>query len=415
MKSQTQVIGTCKILHLSKLTVSPYNARIQGQEAATSEHFQELCESIKSNGLIEPIVVRPIGDKFEVVAGTRRFAALKHIGMPSVSTVVKDMDDNDVRIASLVENVHRNGLTEDEKEESLKQIYLTTWDEWKPKDWALFDCSTDENKLKIAKSFLSRLNLEHRGIRSTEKSTNSTGKVGRPQKIFPTQEFKELKNRIGYVASTQYNILTGKGAFSSNTDFVEELPPTVKELLEEAAKRRKMQEAEKQQLAQKIERNRRTVKNKPRTQRAAAQQTIKKFEEELEEKREKEERKKQKEREQQDRQAQGIPRLPKQQKPKTQKSVVRSREDIVNAGMNLFRILTGQDLNTDDINIGEMQAKSLLATDTMQALATLYANSTERALQQHIIIPLNIAITKYRDLLYEAVENQKDKDEMLKP
>ena len=71
--TQTKLLGSCNVIDVSKLFVSDLNSRFQKQESETSEAFQWLCDSIKSEGLVEPIIVRPVGNQYEIVAGTRRF------------------------------------------------------------------------------------------------------------------------------------------------------------------------------------------------------------------------------------------------------------------------------------------------------------------------------------------------------
>lgn len=71
--------------------------------------IDELAASIKARGLLQPIVVRPVGDGFRVVAGFRRFAALQKLGVDTVPAVVRDVSDHD--IDGVVENVMRDDLT----------------------------------------------------------------------------------------------------------------------------------------------------------------------------------------------------------------------------------------------------------------------------------------------------------------
>ena len=78
-------------------------------------------------------------------------------------------------------------------------------------------------------------------------------------------------------------------------------------------------------------------------------------------------------------------------------------------------MLTAQELETGKLDIGEMQAKSRLAEDNMREVATFMGSEQTNAWQQYIIIPLNIALTKYRDILYETAEARKRNDDILKP
>ena len=70
----------------------------------------ELATSIKQHGLINPITVRPVGERFEVVAGHRRFSACKIAGVISISCVVRDLDDSATFAVRAVENLFREDI-----------------------------------------------------------------------------------------------------------------------------------------------------------------------------------------------------------------------------------------------------------------------------------------------------------------
>jgi ParB family chromosome partitioning protein len=70
----------------------------------------ELAQSIKQVGVIQPISVRKIGEKFELIAGERRLMATKKAGFTKIPTVVLEVDDQQSAILSLVENIQRENL-----------------------------------------------------------------------------------------------------------------------------------------------------------------------------------------------------------------------------------------------------------------------------------------------------------------
>lgn len=418
MMTATKEIGACKLVDLSKLFVSKFNARIQNEESLKGEAFEWLCNSIESEGLIEPLVVRPIDDRFEIVAGTRRFAALKHIGAKEAPTVVREMTDNDVRIASLVENIHRMDLNEDEKESILKEIYLTSWDEWKPADFEKTYYDTDENKIKLAKSYLNRIHNEATGSANFSKVSRHRAPQN-TQQVYPTKAFVNLSGRVGYAASTQINILRGYGAFSARKDFYDELIPTIQELVDKAAKEAKLREDEKQNLARRLltsQKHKRTPRKKPKTKKQKATVIIERFKKEKVRREHKQKRQKQYQQQQQQQQQKTSYKITKTQPvlktPDTVDSPANIRGDILGLGHKLFGFLTGQKLEGSDIEFNESVAKNTQAIENMRQLTTFFASANEIAAQQHVIIPLNIAITKYRDILYEAVEAQNLKKDL---
>ena len=74
------------------------------------EELEELAESIKKNGLLQPILVRKVGDNYEIIAGERRWQACKNIGLKTIPVHIKEADDDETIMLALVENVQRSDL-----------------------------------------------------------------------------------------------------------------------------------------------------------------------------------------------------------------------------------------------------------------------------------------------------------------
>lgn len=88
-----------------------WNVRKHGDTGARDGgSATELRDSIKAQGLLQPILVRPVGARFAVVAGFRRFAACRELGMDSISCVVRNMSERDALIANGTENLVREDL-----------------------------------------------------------------------------------------------------------------------------------------------------------------------------------------------------------------------------------------------------------------------------------------------------------------
>jgi len=75
------------------------------------EKIQELSESIKRNGLLQPIVVRPYGDVYQIVVGERRFRACKLAELDEVPCIIQEYDEKQTATAALVENIQRENLS----------------------------------------------------------------------------------------------------------------------------------------------------------------------------------------------------------------------------------------------------------------------------------------------------------------
>jgi ParB family transcriptional regulator, chromosome partitioning protein len=95
-------------LPISQLRPNPFQPR-QGLDRATLEG---LIASIRENGLLQPVLVRPIQDGgWEVVAGERRFQAVQELGWTHVPVVVRDVDDRTMLVLALIENLQREDLS----------------------------------------------------------------------------------------------------------------------------------------------------------------------------------------------------------------------------------------------------------------------------------------------------------------
>lgn len=96
--------------------------RFQPRLAFDEEGLKELSESIRQHGIIQPLVVRRLGSKFEIIAGERRFKAATMAGLKSVPAIISNIDDNQSAEIALVENIQRRNLTPIEEAKSYKNL-----------------------------------------------------------------------------------------------------------------------------------------------------------------------------------------------------------------------------------------------------------------------------------------------------
>lgn len=97
--------------------------RYQPRMAIRSEALEELAESIRSQGVLQPIVVRPIGDQqYEIIAGERRWRASQVAGLDSVPALVRDVPDAAALAISLIENIQREDLNPIEEAVALQKL-----------------------------------------------------------------------------------------------------------------------------------------------------------------------------------------------------------------------------------------------------------------------------------------------------
>ena len=103
---------------IDKILPNRFQPRIQFDE----EEILELSDSIKEHGVIQPLVVRTIGDKYEIIAGERRYKASVLAGKEVVPVIVKNLNDKDSAEIALIENIQRKNLTPIEEALSYKKI-----------------------------------------------------------------------------------------------------------------------------------------------------------------------------------------------------------------------------------------------------------------------------------------------------
>ena len=110
--------GPFAILGLDKIHPNP----TQPRQIFQPEALAELAESIKSNGIIQPLIVRPKDGQYELVAGERRWRAAKLAGLTQVPAVVQEIADNKVLELALIENIQRADLNAIETAQAFERL-----------------------------------------------------------------------------------------------------------------------------------------------------------------------------------------------------------------------------------------------------------------------------------------------------
>ncbi len=103
---------------VAKVKASPLQPRQRFDEAAIAE----LADSVRERGVLQPILVRPTGTGYEVVAGERRLRAARMAGLESVPAVVKEMSDQEALEVAIIENLQREDLNDVEQALAYKQL-----------------------------------------------------------------------------------------------------------------------------------------------------------------------------------------------------------------------------------------------------------------------------------------------------
>ena len=108
-----------KTLPITKLTSGIYQPRRLFDEEA----IEQLSQSIKNHGILQPILVRPIGqDKYEIVAGERRWRAAQRVPLHDVPVIIKELDDKKTLEIALIENLQRADLSPIEEAEGYQRL-----------------------------------------------------------------------------------------------------------------------------------------------------------------------------------------------------------------------------------------------------------------------------------------------------
>ena len=84
--------------------------------------LSELMASIAEKGIIEPLVVRQRGGRFQIVAGERRYQAAVQVGLRELPVVIREVDDDEIIEIALIENIQRKDLTPFEEAEALQSL-----------------------------------------------------------------------------------------------------------------------------------------------------------------------------------------------------------------------------------------------------------------------------------------------------
>ena len=105
-------------LKMSEISLS----RLQPRQEASPQKMNELIASIREKGVIQPVLVRPKEGGFELIAGERRFQAVKKLGFTELPAIIKDVQDAEALQLSLIENIQREELNPLEEAQAYQQL-----------------------------------------------------------------------------------------------------------------------------------------------------------------------------------------------------------------------------------------------------------------------------------------------------
>ena len=114
----TTLTGAVQKLSITQLQPGHYQPRQSMDEEALSA----LADSIAEQGIIQPLVVRQVGQHYEIIAGERRWRAAQQVGLSEVPVIIRDLSDEATLAIALIENIQREDLQPLEEAEALARL-----------------------------------------------------------------------------------------------------------------------------------------------------------------------------------------------------------------------------------------------------------------------------------------------------
>jgi ParB family chromosome partitioning protein len=110
--------GGVREIEIARIRANPDQPRIQFDETA----LDELAQSIRERGVLQPILLRPQGDEYQIIAGERRWRAAQRAQLHSIPAIVREIDESTTAELALIENIQRQDLNPLEEAEGYRQL-----------------------------------------------------------------------------------------------------------------------------------------------------------------------------------------------------------------------------------------------------------------------------------------------------
>jgi ParB family transcriptional regulator, chromosome partitioning protein len=118
--TEEQTDSTTNILKLSQIKLPPSQPR----KYFDPDALEQLKESIKIHGILQPLLVRPFNGNYELIAGERRYRAAQELGLTEIPVHIRELSDNEARQLSLIENLQREDLNPLEETEAILDLLV---------------------------------------------------------------------------------------------------------------------------------------------------------------------------------------------------------------------------------------------------------------------------------------------------
>lgn len=213
-----------KDIKLSIISLSQFNTRKDLEAGTEDAGLEDLANSIKEKGLLNPITVRQNRDgTYSLIAGQRRFLACKQLGFATIPAIIRDVsNDTDATIISLIENVHRADMNPIDKATAFDAIYEKYNDYNKVANETGISVSTIKKYLtllKLAPSIQKKL--------TTANGPAGIATLSKIAETFPSEKQEEVLDKIGgFKQQIQLEIIKRSGG---DIDKLEELKEEAQE------------------------------------------------------------------------------------------------------------------------------------------------------------------------------------------
>lgn len=116
--SQTDSLAVIEFLSIDKIDVNPYQPR----QSFSHSGLEELMASIKEHGILQPLIVAPQGDKYQLIAGERRLRAARFLELDKVPAIIRPVSEQEQLELSLIENIQRQDLNPLEEAQAYQRL-----------------------------------------------------------------------------------------------------------------------------------------------------------------------------------------------------------------------------------------------------------------------------------------------------
>ena len=117
-EAKASTVGADRLVEIGQIVANPHNPRRQFDR----DELEDLANSIREHGIVQPILVRPMGGEFELIAGERRWRAAQKAGLHQVPVVIREVDDRQALELAIIENVQRADLNPVEEALGYQQL-----------------------------------------------------------------------------------------------------------------------------------------------------------------------------------------------------------------------------------------------------------------------------------------------------